>query len=239
MLGIALCAVVLLCFLWPQAMLAPGPVMPAHAAIAGDCFACHTPLRGASATRCIACHLPARIGLFSVKGAPLRGGKAAFHQQLAVPACMACHSDHAGPALAGHRSVRFSHQLLQPAVRGRCASCHIAPADGLHRQIGALACAQCHSVSAWKPARFEHDRLFRLEGAHAAPCATCHADGNFARYSCYGCHEHQPAQVQATHREEGIAGNIDDCARCHRSASGEGGEGGEGGDRRRGGGDDD
>lgn len=36
--------------------------------------------------------------------------------------------------------------------------------------------------------------------------------------------EHQPAQILAEHREEGIS-NIENCVRCHRSAEGETGEG--------------
>ena len=48
-IGAALLAVIALCFIWPQTMVAPGPVIPAHAAIAQDCFSCHAPLRGASA----------------------------------------------------------------------------------------------------------------------------------------------------------------------------------------------
>ncbi|WP_353218436.1 cytochrome c3 family protein [Sandarakinorhabdus sp.] len=218
----ALIGVILLAILYPQPMLAPGPVMPAHAAIAGDCFACHTPFQGAAAPRCITCHVPARIGLFTTTGKRLAGGKAAFHQQLANPDCMACHSDHAGPALTGHSPTSFHHDLLRPAVRGQCAACHVPPATTLHRQFGTANCGSCHNSTSWKPARFAHDRLFRLDGEHAVACATCHTGGNLKQYSCYGCHAHQPAQVLAEHREEGVRGNIDKCARCHRSAEGEG-----------------
>jgi hypothetical protein len=282
--------VIALCFIRPQAMLAPGPVVAAHASIAQDCFACHAPMRGAAATRCIACHEPARIGRFTTRGVPLPAGGIAFHQQLRQPDCMACHSDHAGPALAKHSPVGFQHALLQPAVqsrcgschiaptglrlgplhkavaaspcadchmtkgwkpaafrhealspaiRGQCASCHLPPAGALHRGFAAMNCAQCHSTSAWEPANFAHDRWFRLDGDHNVACATCHVGGEPSRYTCYGCHEHQPAQIIAEHREEGI-GNIGDCARCHRGGGeGEGREGGEGGERRSRGGDDD
>lgn len=274
---VALAAIIALCFAAPQAMLAPGPVMPAHAAIAGDCFACHAPLRGAVAARCITCHAPARIGRFATTGAALPAGKAAFHQQLTEPDCLACHSDHAGPALTGHSPVGFRHALLQPAIRGdcrachtaptgrraplhkavagaacsechgtdrwqparfrhellasataaRCATCHQPPGDAMHRGIGTLSCARCHTITAWEPATFDHDRLFRLDGDHAAPCATCHVGGDLARYTCYGCHAHDPVRVRAEHRDEGIGGNIDKCVRCHRGGEGEGEGGGE------------
>jgi hypothetical protein len=52
--------------------------------------------------------------------------------------------------------------------------------------------------------------------------------GNTSRYTCFGCHQHQPDQIRASHAEEGIR-NIENCVACHRSGSGEGGEGREGG----------
>lgn len=221
----ALAGIIALAVLKPQPMLAPGPVVAAHAAIADDCFACHAPLKGAAAQRCISCHAPARIGLFTTTGKPLPGRKLAFHQQLANPDCLACHSDHAGPALTRRSPIRFNHDLLQPAARGQCATCHTAPATMLHRQFGTTACSTCHSTSGWTPAHFAHDRLFRLDGDHNVACTTCHVGGNTRQYTCYGCHEHQRAPLIAEHREEGVRGNIDKCARCHRSADGEDGEG--------------
>lgn len=215
---VALIGVLAVAVLHPQPMLAPGPVRPAHAAIAGDCFACHTPWQGAAPQRCMACHVPARIGLFTTAGRRLAGAGPAFHQQLANPDCMACHSDHAGPALVGRQPARFDHALLQPAVRGACAGCHVPPATLLHRQMGQANCSSCHATSGWRPARFDHDRRFRLDGVHAVACASCHRGGNLAQYSCYGCHAHQPADMLSMHRREGVPGRIDDCARCHRSA---------------------
>ena len=43
-------------------------------------------------------------------------------------------------------------------------------------------------------------------------------------------HEHSPARVAREHEEEGI-GNLDDCARCHRSANEHDIRGGEGRER--------
>jgi hypothetical protein len=58
-------------------------------------------------------------------------------------------------------------------------------------------------------------------------CVTCHdVASDYARYTCYGCHEHTPTNMAREHREEGIsAQELADCARCHRSADKhEGGE---------------
>lgn len=218
---IALClsALIGMAFVWPQAMVAPGPVMSAHAQIGNDCFACHTPFMGASPDRCTDCHKVAQIGTRTTKGVAIAAAarKIAFHQALAKPDCMACHSDHAGPRLVKAAEHVFAHDLLKPEIRTRCAACHKAPATQIHAQAG-NTCAQCHTQKAWKPATFDHRRFFALTGPHNASCTTCHTKGNFKRYTCYGCHEHQPAQIRAEHLEEGIT-NIDNCTRCHRSAS--------------------
>ena len=44
-----------LAFAYPHLMISPGPVITGHAEIGTDCFACHTPWRGAAAPLCIKC----------------------------------------------------------------------------------------------------------------------------------------------------------------------------------------
>mgnify|MGYP003381731295 CR=1 FL=1 len=75
-----------------------------------------------------------------------------------------------------------------------------------------------------------------LDGDHNATCVTCHTTPDFKRYTCYGCHEHTPANIRSEHEEEGIR-NFENCVECHRSADDEGGGGGEGGRGRNRGGD--
>jgi hypothetical protein len=222
-----------LAFIYPDLMVSPGPLAPGHAALATDCFACHSPLHGASTDRCIKCHAPADIGLRTTLGvaiAPRSAGgaplKRSFHQELIEQNCMACHSDHADAQLSRRGRKSFSHALLREATRERCDSCHAAPGGSLHRRIKGN-CVKCHSPRAWKPATFEHDSLFLLDGDHNVSCVTCHTGDDYGKYTCYGCHEHAPARVREQHQEEGIR-DLDNCVRCHRSASGEaGGDGGE------------
>lgn len=225
LIALILCGLIACAFIWPQQMLAPGPVIPAHAHIAKACFACHAPFRGASAERCITCHKITDIGVRTTAGVTLgsRNRRAAFHQFLAQPDCMACHSDHRGPAMVKPRRPSFAHELLRPAVRGQCAACHRAPPTAIHAKAG-NNCAQCHTQQGWKPATFDHARLFVLTGPHNTACATCHTGGDYSRYTCFGCHEHQPDQIRAWHAREGIT-NIENCVRCHRGASAEGEEG--------------
>ena len=225
---LALAGIVFLSFVRPHQMVSPGNLIPAHSALQDDCFACHVPLRGATAESCVSCHVVADIGVRTSKGATIRklASRPAFHQALTEPDCLACHSDHPPPALVKARAVSFDHTLLKTSARARCQSCHTAPRNELHRGQN-LPCGTCHQTTRWKPATFAHDRYFMLDRNHNTACTTCHLGGDYRRYTCYGCHEHQPAQILAKHREEGMT-NITNCVRCHRSAQGDRGEGGEG-----------
>ncbi len=228
--GLNLAALLALVFVYPHLMVSPGPLARGHEAIATDCFACHAPLRGAATDRCLTCHALATIGLRTTKGAPLKAAtpRTAFHQQLTSGDCAACHVLHRGRAVGPTDRSAFSHDLLRPAARQNCQTCHAAPDTAVHRGLK-VGCAQCHTPRGWEGAAFDHQRYFPLEGPHAADCVTCHTSTDYSRYSCYGCHEHQPDAIRANHRREGM-GNIDNCVQCHRGG-GEHGEGGEGGER--------
>jgi Class III cytochrome C family len=221
-ISICLCMLIGLVFAFPHRMVAPGPLMPAHAGITRNCFACHAPLRGVPINRCINCHKVSDIGIRTTLGVAMEtaGKRPAFHQALAKPDCMACHAEHNRPRLVKTDQQRFAHSLLRSDARGQCATCHRAPSNDLHSQAN-NDCASCHGQSAWKPATFDHARHFELNGPHAVSCATCHDKGTFRRNTCFGCHEHQPGRMQAIHAEEGIR-DISNCAACHRSGSGEG-----------------
>jgi len=155
-----------------------------------------TDLRG----RCEACHT-----------APAND----IHRDLTM-GCAQCHKAEAW------KPAGFDHALLSAAAREHCETCHRPPADSLHRQI-AGNCLQCHAQEHWKPATFDHAKYFLLDRDHNAPCATCHSNDDYRRYTCYGCHEHQPDKMRAKHVKEGIP-DFANCVACHRSAS-EKGEG--------------
>lgn len=227
-LGAVLAAIVALIFVYPHQLVSPGDLKPSHASLQQDCFACHAAFRGATSERCVACHVVADIGRLTTKGARIdsRSARAPFHQDLTTQDCMACHTDHPRPRLTHSFDRAFDHALLKPETRGRCANCHRAPADELHRSVD-RRCAQCHSTKAWKPAAFDHVRYFSLASPHDTTCSTCHVGGNLKAFTCYGCHEHQKARTEAEHREEGIR-DIDNCVRCHRNADDEPGEDGRG-----------
>ncbi len=167
----------------------------------------HALLRPAMRERCETCH-----------AAPTND----FHRNLSG-SCNRCHTTERW------EQATFDHALLAKATLERCESCHKAPADNFHRQI-TNACVQCHSPQHWKPSTFDHDRFFLLDRDHNTACATCHVNNDFTRYSCYGCHEHTPANIRSEHEEERIR-NFENCVSCHRSAEGEAGERGDGRER--------
>lgn len=201
-------------------------MIPGHRSLEADCFACHAPFRGAQAQRCTVCHKPAQIGRLTTTGLPIATPRTSvpFHQKLAGQDCLACHSDHVGVTRFRQRT-RFDHALLPPDAREQCQTCHRPPVNALHRQITGN-CGLCHRQDKWLPATFNHSRYFRLDGAHNTQCATCHVRNDYSRYTCYGCHEHTPANIRSEHIEEGIR-NFGNCADCHRSANEGGFRGGE------------
>ena len=206
-----------LIFFWPNFMIAPGPLAPAHATLAKNCFACHEPFQGAAAEQCVSCHVVATIGLLTTKGVklPPSAANVAFHQKLTNQNCLSCHTGHAGSVQAlGHRPP-FSHELLLPEARAKCDTCHKVPGTPIHRGASAN-CGLCHGQDGWKPTHFDHTKFFLLEGPHRTACATC-----------FGCHEHQPDAIRARHLREGIS-NFENCVQCHRSGGGEHGEGSSG-----------
>ncbi|MEQ1567484.1 MAG: cytochrome c3 family protein [Myxococcota bacterium] len=201
----------------PGPMLAPGPLIDAHADLAADCFACHVPLRGVSTEACTACHSVSDLGRRSTTGAPLDGATA-FHQDLIEQDCVTCHSDHAGPRLTRRERKPFSHDLLRPAVRDACDTCHAAPDDRTHAAAGPQ-CGSCHGSTTWLPATFRHEVL---APEVLAACGECHQAPSDALHEsaaeCGSCHS-QDAWSPATfdHREFFVLDRDHDasCATCH------------------------
>ncbi|MCF8511974.1 MAG: hypothetical protein K9G43_11035 [Rhodobacteraceae bacterium] len=227
-MAVALGGILALVFVYPAPMLSPGQLIAAHASLENTCFACHVPMQGAVAARCTSCHAVADIGLVTVAGTPVsrKTPVTPFHQGLSDTDCMGCHTDHPMASLTPPHSHSFAHVMLLPAVAAGCANCHKPPTDGMH--VAPVAqCSTCHTQKTWAAAAIDHTRFFALTGPHDAACTTCHTTANdFAQYSCFGCHEHQQADMIREHQKEGIS-NIANCVSCHRNAHGEGDEGGE------------
>lgn len=224
-----LLVITVLTFVYPNLMVGPGKLIPGHKQLERDCFACHSPLTGASSARCATCHKPADIGRLTSKGLPIVSKLTAstFHQELVSQDCVECHSDHAG-VKRYHVQGNFNHALLKKETRDQCQTCHKALNDPLHQQITGN-CSSCHTQDKWTPASFDHNKYFVLDRDHDTRCATCHVNNDYSRYTCYGCHEHTPANIRRKHIEEGIR-QFDQCVECHRSADKDDIKKGRGGD---------
>jgi hypothetical protein len=161
-----------------------------------DCSACHAdddPHDGRLGQGCEACHTPADWDEatidHSLTAFPLTGA----HVDVDCEPC--------------HKNQVFS------GTPQTCVGCH--PEPTFH--LGALGtdCAACHETAGWQPALFDQPHQFPFSHGATTPssCRTCHPD-QLLSYTCYGCHEHNPAEIEAEHLDEGII-DFHDCAKCH------------------------
>ena len=159
-----------------------------------DCFSCHGQddvHNGRFGTDCAACHNPSDWSDASfdhnLSDFPLTGA----HANLT---CESCH-------------VGGQFQDLSTA----CVACHAEPA--FHAGLFGTDCATCHNTTAWTPAEFNGPHRFPLKHGGGATCATCHPS-SFTAYTCYGCHEHNEAEVVERHLDKDIP-NFQNCMECH------------------------
>lgn len=212
---------------WVQQQANPGPISTAHAFIADNCIACHTPVQGVDAAKCIACH--------ANNEALLQRQPTAFHAD--ITSCRECHLEHQP---AGLRPIQMDHEALariglrqaqgattqpisraqyslrdwgrtQPASFGsklrsyeailNCASCH--DIQDVHRSLFGQDCLACHATQTWSVSQFRHP------SPTSTDCAQCHQ----APPSHYMGHFHM---VSAT-----VAGKphaqVNQCYECHQT----------------------
>jgi hypothetical protein len=228
-----------------QISVTPVGGVSSHAALAGDCAACHpAPWSGQTmADLCVACHtdVAAQLG----DPATLHGSIAATNSTLA---CRACHPEHRGATAAlteissqrfPHVAVGFSLQAHQTTSSGAvfaCTDCHTADlihfdqatcADchrGIdqvftqaHRDAFGGDCLACHDGVDRYGKGFSHDRLaFRLEGKHAAvACSQCHSGARTIADLSSA-----PQDCYSCHqKDDSHQGQLgQDCAACHTPA---------------------
>jgi hypothetical protein len=168
-----------------------------------ECAACHAKddaHQGKFGTDCAGCHTPD-----DWKKATFDHSQAAF-QLTGAHANVACTQCHVNNVFKGTPQV--------------CSACHKEPA--IHAGLFGQGCETCHTTIAWSPAQFNGPHSFPLSHGANGPsaCSTCHPT-SLSAYTCYGCHVHNPANIEAKHREEGIT-NFADCIRCHPTGQGGG-----------------
>ena len=173
-----------------------------------DCAACHADLhRAQMGNRCEQCHavqnwspVAQRTALDHNNRFPLLGGHA-------KATCESCHQGAASGVFVGMSTA--------------CITCHRADFQATinpNHVTGGFStdCSQCHSMNNWTSARFDHNSIFPLTGAHATlPCTQCHGGNNFAvaPRACYGCHM---ADYNTTNNpNHAQAAFPTDCSLCH------------------------
>ena len=170
------------------------------------CFDCHAQddtHQGGYGPNCAACHTPV-----DWKQATFDHSKSAFPLD-GKHVDVACEGCHANNTFKG--------------TPKDCTSCHTK--DDAHQGSFGLDCAECHNTAGWSPAHYNRPHTFPINHGEGgdSPCATCHPD-SLLTYTCYGCHEHNQAEIAAEHAEEGIS-DFTDCMECHPTGEEEEGEG--------------
>jgi hypothetical protein len=186
------------------------------------CTACHSVTGDAltfAAQACLDCHA-AQDQAFMTQ-----------HVQAYGANCVNCHDgagnmrdfDHSRvfPLDGRHAGLACADCHVNGQFRGldpKCVACHQEPE--VHAGVFGLTCEACHTSAAWAPARltrhtFPLDHGDDDERAGEIPCATCHP-ATYTEYTCFGCHEHDPAGTQRQHAEVALAGRpLEACAACH------------------------
>ena len=137
---------------------------------------------------------------------PLVGGHASLQ-------CDTCHK---GAAVGQFQGLSFE-----------CYSCHTTTyqetAAPNHVTAGfPRTCEQCHAITTWFGARFDHLKVtgYALTGAHATlDCLSCHVGGKYkgTPANCIGCHT--PDFRKATNPNHVALGFPQTCQDCHSTAA--------------------
>jgi hypothetical protein len=164
---------------------------------AAECAACHRTGYAGTPTTCLSCHQ-----------ADFNGAKNPSHAGF-PNTCQDCHGENAWqPARFDHNATGFPlngahrtatcescHRDGYAGTSSTCASCHQADFAAARNPSHAgfpNTCQDCHGVSAWQPASFDHNATgFPLNGAHrSTSCTSCHRNGYAGTPTeCFACHQ--------------------------------------------------
>ena len=197
-----------------------------------DCAACHTISRwteitfdhtGTFAQDCAFCHqVDSPVNHFPGQCSACHSTSAWLpatfdHGVAGATDCLSCHTpdrprDHyTAQCSACHNTNAWLPASFNHGAAGatNCLNCHTA--DRPNNHFGGQ-CSTCHSTNAWKPASFKHSFPLNHGGANQQ-CQLCHTNNNYSAYTCYGCHEHNQAEMRDKHKEVNNFSN--NCIKCH------------------------
>lgn len=182
------------------------------------CTGCHSQdLKNIDLQRCITCHAGAG------------GGVAFIEEHLAQfgPDCLQCHDgadrmsnfDHASffPLDGRHAELECEqcHQKKKfVGTISECMQCHAEPE--IHAGFFGVQCQYCHTSLAWTPATLrQHTFPLNHGNQGEVACQVCHP-ASYTELTCYGCHDHQPEPIAASHQRARISlEELPKCIYCH------------------------
>ncbi len=184
-----------------------------------DCDSCHRNGYTATPTDCFSCHQQ-----------DFNGARNPVHAGFAT-SCQDCHGVSAWqPAIFDHNQTGFQllgahrtvecttcHRTGYAGTPSECFSCHQTDFTAARNPVHAgfpITCRECHGVTAWQPALFDHNATgFQLNGAHrSTECASCHRTGYAGTPSdCFSCHQSDFTGA----RNPSHSGFPNSCQDCH------------------------
>lgn len=209
------------------------PLVGVHTTI--DCNACHVNVNDLKFNRmrtdCYSCHQQDYNATTSPN-----------HRALGYTTdCLNCHSqsarqwngtgiDHSFFPLNGGHAIDCTQchsSGFTAKLSTDCYSCHQTDyertSNPSHASSGfAKDCASCHTIKAWAPATFDHDKLYFpiYSGTHRgewSQCTDCHTNtSNYKVFSCTDCHEHSKSRMDKEHDDvRNYVYNSVNCLSCH------------------------
>ena len=201
-----------------------------------NCASCHTNIKDLKfevlGVQCFDCH---RKDFENAKNPDHKAAKFSTD-------CTQCHSiesrgwggknfTHAFFPLVGGHEIKncyacHSQQTFE-GLNKKCSSCHLdtyqQTKNPNHQQLGfSTNCEDCHNISSWKNATFDHDNSFFpiYSGKHKGKwnsCSDCHTNqSNYKEFSCISCHEHNKTRMDDKHRNvNGYVYSSQACFNCH------------------------
>ena len=171
------------------------PLLGAHLSV--DCASCHADGYAGTPQDCFSCHEADYNGASDPSHDGFPTTCEDCHQVSGWQPATFDHNQTAFPLLGAHLSVDCAscHADGYAGTPQDCFSCHEADYNGASDPSHdgfPTTCEDCHQVSGWQPATFDHNQTaFPLLGAHlSVDCASCHADGYAGTpQDCFSCHE--------------------------------------------------
>ena len=179
---------------YPGFFFSPGDLNKKHSTIK-ECSTCHTaftkPGGGCSAA---GCHDPS---YWETK-------KGIFIGHLQKERCLVCHTEHTGAndSITGVKAH-------EGKITGGCIDCHRM--TDKHSKTNSARCEDCHTLTAWRPAKFDHAKLddtrtcqycHKLPEKHVKTITTCS--------SCHLTKAWKPATF-----DHKLLSKNDSCVACH------------------------